>query len=186
MELNKVTASIAAASTVLIATMGFFIYRDIKHTRQINDLTNQLNTLSQQTNDLIKNLDDRIIDISVRTTSKLMEKQKNEDNEKLLKINRKCVDAFGVIDNFLKCIGIKMNKGGTIQEFYNANKEKLDTLRNLLENSHTTKPSEHKIKKSVSGSKEETSEISKSKENALGTNGTKDNETAPKLNKKTK
>lgn len=193
-ELNKVTASIVVASTVLIAAIGILIYRDIKHERQIDNLTKQhnilqanLNNLTKQQNNLEANLNDRIIDISVITTSKLMEKQKNEDNEKLLKINRKCVDAFGVIDNFLKCIGIKMNKGGTIQEFYNANKEKLDNLRNLLgENSHTTKPSEHKIKKSVSGSKEETSEISKSKENALGTNGTKDNETAPKLNKKTK
>lgn len=198
MELNKVTASIAAAATTLVATIGILIYRDFKNTRQINNLTKQqnilqtnLDNLTKQQNNLEANLNDRIIDISVITTSKLMEKQKNEDNEKLLKINRKCVDAFGVIDNFFKCIGIKMNKGGTIQEFYNTNKAELDILNNLLKNSQTP-PENNKINNSAPGSKEskskikETSEMPKFKENTLGTNGTIDNETAPKLNKKTK
>lgn len=225
MELNKVTASIAAAATTLVATIGILIYRDFKNTRQINNLKKQQNileanldnltkqqnilqtnldnltkqqnnlevnlgNLTKQQNNLEANLNDRIIDIAEKTTSKLMEIKKIDENIKKAnnntsKLRKACKIGFDKIQNFFEHVGIDMTKN-TSQEFYDANKEKLDTLRNLLENSHTAKPSEHKIKKSVSGSKEETSEISKPKENALGTNGTKDNETAPKLNKKTK
>lgn len=196
MELNKVTASIAAVATTLVATIGILIYRDFKHTRQINNLTKQqnilqtnLDNLTKQQNILEANLNDRIIDIAEKTTSKLMEIKKIDENIKkanynISKLRKACKMGFDKIQNFFDHIEIDITKN-TNQEFYDANKEKLDNLCNLLgENSHTAKPSEHKIKKSVSGSKKETSEISKSKGNALGTNGTIDNETAPKLNKK--
>lgn len=154
-ELNKVTASIVVASTVLIATIGILIYRDIKHERQIDNLTKQHNILQA-------NLNDKIIDISVKTTSKLMETKKNKDRENFLKLRKACEKGFNKLNNFFNYIGIDITKS-TPEKFYNYNKEKLDILRELLKDNHTPQ-----------------------KENTLGTNGTKDNETAPKLNKKTK
>lgn len=179
MGLNKVTAAIAAASTVLIATMGFFIYRDIKHTRQINTLTKQqnilqtnLDNLTKQQNNLEANLDDKIIDISVKITSKSMEIQKIENNKKFSKLykaykkNSKLRKAykngFDRILHLFNYIGIDITKS-TPEEFYDSNKEKLGPICELLKNNHTPQ-----------------------KENTLGTNGTKDNKTAPKLNKQKK
>lgn len=172
MELNKVTASIVVASTVLIAAIGVLIYRDIKHERQIDNLTKQhnilqtnLDNLTKQQNNLETNLNDRIIDIAEKTTSKLMEIKKIDENIKKAdnntsKLRKAYKIGFNRLNNFFNYIGIDITKS-TPEKFYNYNKEKLDILRELLKDNHTPQ-----------------------KENTLGTNSTVDNETAPKLNRK--
>ena len=147
-ELNKVTAAIVAASTVLITAFGFLIYRNFKLTQQINSLKtdsiSKLNTDISKLKEEISKLADTFqkdITISEKVAKGFTEMKVDKNNQRISKLRKACGKGFDKMQYFFNCIGIDIIKE-TQEEFYNSNKEKLDLINSLLGNSPATQGNE--------------------------------------------